>query len=222
MKKFVIFIIVVVSLIFGFVFMNKSNDVAHASVSTNIKKNSKEIINKKSINKESEKVKIKVDIKGSIASPGVYEVDSNSRVIDIINIAGGVLDDADTDSINLSKKVQDEAVIIIYSHEEMVNNKKSYDEKIEYCQKDNNDACVDEVVTFDNNSDTKESESGVININNASVEDLMKLSGIGDSKAKNIIEYRDSIGGFKDINDIKNVKGIGDSIFDKIKDHITI
>ena len=196
MKKFVIFIIVVVSLIFGFVFMNKSNDVAHASVSTNIKKNSKEIINKKSINKESEKVKIKVDIKGSVASPGVYEVDSNSRVIDIINIAGGTLDDADTDNIN--------------------------NKKIEYCQKDNNDACVDEVVTFDNNSDTKESESGVININNASVEDLMKLSGIGESKAKNIIEYRDSIGGFKDINDIKNVKGIGDSIFDKIKDHITI
>ena len=116
MKKFVIFIIVVVSLIFGFVFMNKSNDVAHASVPTNIKKNSKEIINKKSSNKESDKVKIKVDIKGSVATPGVYEVDSNSRVIDIINIAGGALDDADTDSINLSKKVQDEAVIIIYSH----------------------------------------------------------------------------------------------------------
>ena len=124
--------------------------------------------------------------------------------------------------INLSKKVQDEAVIIIYSREEMVNNKKSYEDKIEYCQKDNNDACVDEVVTFDNNSGTKGSESGVININNASVEDLMKLSGIGESKAKNIIEYRDSIGEFKDINDIKNVKGIGDSIFDKIKDHITI
>lgn len=222
MKKFVIFIVVVVSLILGFVFMNKSDDVAHASSFANDKKTSKEIINKKSEDTEKEKTKIKVDIKGSVATPGVYEVDSNSRVIDIINIAGGALDDADTDNINLSKKVQDEAVIIIYSHEEMENNKKSYEEKIEYCQKDNNDACVDEVVTFDNNSDTKESESGVININNASVEDLMKLSGIGESKAKNIIEYRDSIGGFKDINDIKNVKGIGDSIFDKIKDHITI
>lgn len=222
MKKFVIFIIVVVSLIFGFVFMNKSNDVAHASVPTNIKKNSKEIINKKSSNKESDKVKIKVDIKGSVASPGVYEVDSNSRVIDIINIAGGTLDDADTDNINLSKKVQDESVIIIYSHEEMENNKKNYEEKINYCKNDNNDACVTDVVTFDNANNTKEDESGIVNINDASVEDLMKLSGIGEAKAKNIIEYRDSIGGFNDINDIKNVKGIGDSIFDKIKDHITI
>lgn len=222
MKKFVIFIVVVVSLILGFVFMNKSNDVAHASVSVDDKNTSKEIVNKKSDNVEKKKTRIKVDIKGSVVTPGVYEVDSNSRVIDIINIAGGMLEDADTDSINLSKKVQDESVIIIYSHEDMENNKKSYEEKIEYCQKDNNDACVDEVVTFDNNSGTKESESGVININNASVEDLMKLSGIGESKAKNIIEYRDANGGFKDINDIKNVKGIGDSIFDKIKDHITI
>lgn len=222
MKKFVIFIVVVVSLILGFVFMNKSNDVAHASVSVDDKNTSKEIVNKKSDNVEKKKTRIKVDIKGSVVTPGVYEVDSNSRVIDIINIAGGMLEDADTDSINLSKKVQDESVIIIYSHEDMENNKKSYEEKIEYCQKDNNDACVDEVVTFDNSNDTKENESSIININKASVEDLMKLSGIGESKAKNIIEYRDSIGGFKDINDIKNVKGIGDSIFDKIKDHITI
>ena len=222
MKKFVIFIVVVVSLILGFVFMNKSNDVAHASVSVDDKNTSKEIVNKKSDNVEKKKTRIKVDIKGSVVTPGVYEVDSNSRVIDIINIAGGMLEDADTDSINLSKKVQDESVIIIYSHEDMENNKKSYEEKIEYCQKDNNDACVDEVVTFDNSNDTKENESSIININKASVSDLMKLSGIGESKAKNIIEYRDANGGFKDINDIKNVKGIGDSIFDKIKDHITI
>lgn len=222
MKKFVIFIVVVVSLILGFVFMNKSNDVAHASVSVDDKNTSKEIVNKKSDNVEKKKTRIKVDIKGSVVTPGVYEVDSNSRVIDIINIAGGMIEDADTDSINLSKKVQDESVIIIYSHEDMENNKKSYEEKIEYCQKDNNDACVDEVVTFDNSNDTKENESSIININKASVSDLMKLSGIGESKAKNIIEYRDANGGFKDINDIKNVKGIGDSIFDKIKDHITI
>lgn len=226
MKKFVIFALAIVVLIGGFIIMNKSDDVVEASAPSTAKKSSNEDTNlKKKETKDTKSgiTRIKVDIKGSVVSPDVYEVDSNSRVIDVINIAGGVTEDADTDNINLSKKLSDEDVIIIYSREELENNKKSYEEKIDYCKSDNNSACASNVVTFEN-SGTKNDNTGssIVNINTATVEELMTLSGIGEAKAKSIIEYRNSIGSFTSIEDIKNVTGIGDSIFDKIKDYITI
>lgn len=224
MKKFVVFIVAIVVLIVGFIIMNNSNDVVEASAPSTVKKSSNEnteVKKKETKDTKDEVTRIKVDIKGSVVAPDVYEVDSNSRVIDVINIAGGVTEDADTDNINLSKKVSDEDVIIIYSHEEL-ENKKSYEEKIDYCTTDNNSACATNVVTFDDNSTNEDTGSSIININTATVEDLMKLSGIGEAKAKSIIEYRNSIGSFSKVEDIKNVTGIGDSIFDKIKDYITI
>lgn len=221
MKKFILFIIILVLLIGGFFIMNRSNNIALASASSDLNKSKNEIVKKDKDEDKNETTKIKVDIKGSVVSPDVYEVDINSRIIDIINIAGGLTESADTDSINLSKKVKDEDVIIIYSQEEMENNKKSYEEKIEYCKNDNNVACATDVVTFEEES-MESDNNGVININTANVEDFMKLSGIGEAKAKKIIEYRDSIGSFNSIEDIMNVSGIGDNIFDKIKDYITI
>ena len=225
MKKFVVFTLVIVALIVGFIIMNNSNDVVEASAPSTVKKSSNEDAEvKKKENKDIkvEVTRIKVDIKGSVVAPDVYEVDSNSRVIDIINIAGGVTEDADTDNINLSKKVSDEDVIIIYSREELENNKRSYEEKIDYCTTDNNSACATNVVTFDDNSNSEDTNNTIININTATVEDFMKLPSIGEAKAKSIIEYRNSIGSFSKVEDIKNVTGIGDSIFDKIKDYITI
>lgn len=225
MKKFVVFALVIIILIVGFIIMNNGNDIVEASSeSSTVKKSSNDGVTPK--RKETKDIKdevtrIKVDIKGSVVSPDVYEVDSNSRVIDIINIAGGVTEDADTDSINLSKKVSDEDVIVIYSREELENNKKSYEEKIDYCTTDNNSACATNVVTFDDNN-KEDTDSTIININTATVEDFMKLSGIGEAKAKSIIEYRNSIGSFSKVEDIKNVTGIGDSIFDKIKDYLTL
>jgi len=191
-----------------------------------------------------------VDIKGAVNSPGIYYVDSNSRVSDVISAAGGVLDYADTSVINLSRKVFDEMVIIIYTKDE-VNNfikvKEEEKEKQEACiiveEKIINDACVckDDVdnsnlnsnsnITSSNNTNDINKDSAdnnssgkieLININQASLEELMTLSGIGESKAKLIIEYRDTNNGFKDINELKNIKGIGNSIFEKIKDNITV
>ena len=134
MKKFVVFTLVIIFLIVGFIIMNNSNDIVEASSSesSTVKKSSNAGITpkkKETKDTKNEVTRIKVDIKGSVVSPDVYEVDSNSRVIDIINIAGGVTEDADTDNINLSKKVSDEDVIIIYSREELESNKKSYEEK---------------------------------------------------------------------------------------------
>ena len=76
--------------------------------------------------------------------------------------------------------------------------------------------------TETNNTDTQTKDNKIININTATLEELMTLSGVGESKALSIIEYRNNVGGFKSIEEIKNVSGIGDAAFEKIKNNITI
>ena len=189
-----------------------------SGVSAKKKNNSKvEVITEKKKEEKNDISKIKVDIKGNVATPGVYELDSNSRVIDVINLAGGLTDLADTSSINLSKVIKDEDVIIVYTKDKEISTYEEYNESIDLCNKDNNDACVEKE---ENNEEKK--VSGKVNINEASKNDLMTLTGIGESKADKIIEYRDKNGKFNIIEDIMNVDGIGDSIFEKIKDNITI
>lgn len=171
-----------------------------------------------SIEKEVLKEIIKVDIKGAIKNPGVYEIDSGSRVIDVINIAGGVTKKANTNYINLAKTVENEMIIWIYTNEEIENFKKQ-DVIYEYVDKECNcpsvstSACVDK--------EQGGSMNKLININKASKDELMTLTGLGESKALSIIEYRNNTP-FTKIEDIKNVSGIGDSVFEKIKNFITV
>lgn len=176
---------------------------------------------------------VSVDIKGAVLSPGIYSLDSNSRIIDVINLAGGLLEYADTSVINLSRKIKDEMVIIIYTKNQVNNFKEVIKEKetvVEKCIENDsttlkNDACITkEDLTnqeVNNNSSNDTNISGKTNINTASIEDLTKLNGIGESRAKDIIKYREQ-NPFKTIEDIKEVKGIGDSLFDKIKENITV
>ena len=110
-----------------------------------------------------------VDIKGAVVTPGVYELEENKRVIDVINLAGGLKENASTINLNLSKIVEDEMYIIVYSKEE-----------------------------------------------------LMTLNGIGESKADAIIKYRQENGKFNNLEDIKNVSGISDNTYEKIKDDISL
>lgn len=157
-----------------------------------------------------------IDIKGEIKYPGVYEMQLDDRVIDAVQMAGGFTDEATTDNVNLSKRLKDETVIIIPSY------LKNYDNitiKNDY-EIDSNDDIVQSEET--ENDEKIESSSNLININTASVVELMSLDGIGESKAKAIIEYRDINGDFENILDIKNVSGIGESIYEKIKDNITV
>lgn len=140
-----------------------------------------------------------VDIKGAVRYPGVYSVSANYRIVDAIQVAGGYLENADPTQINLAQKVQDEMIIyvpIIGESEWPLSS---------------------EIVT--NNAS---SSSGKININNAKLEDLTQLTGIGPSKAQAIIEYREKNGPFKSIDDLKNVTGIGDKTYEKLKDEIEI
>jgi len=171
---------------------------------------------------------ITIDIKGEIKKPGVYQIKCNSRVQDVISLAGGITSKADTSVLNLSKKLIDEMVIIVYSKEQVSNFVAVKDEekqKIELCQSQNeiqNDACIDDKTSSNNEIIGDTPVNNTISLNIASKEQLMTLPGIGESKADNIISYRDEIGSFKNIEELKNVKGIGDSIFEKIKANITI
>lgn len=187
--------------------------------------------------------KIKVEIKGMVLNPGVYELESNKRVNDLIEVSGGLLENANTDYLNLSKKLKDEMIIIVYSNEEINSFKNNNDSKYENikiecnCPDTINDACIDigdishennisyEALDKDSDDGNKSNISDIgskISINEASIEELTKVSGIGSSKAKSIIEYRKQNGNFKTIEDIMNVSGIGKSLFEKIKDYITV
>ena len=177
-------------------------------------------VKKKNIKKESSEELISVDIKGEINNPGIYSLSPSSRVIDVIYKAGGLTDNADTTVINLSKKIKDEMVIIIYSKDQVNNFKetKKLEEEVQNkCispdeESIKNDACISDATNT----------SGKVNINTATKQELMNLSGIGESKAKEIISYREKNGLFNTIEDIKKVSGIGDTIYAQIKENITV
>ena len=172
-----------------------------------------------------------IDIKGMVNNPGVYSIEKGKRIVDAINQAGGLQEDANTSLLNLSMIIKDQMVIVVYSNQEI----KSIEETIKkekkqetLCQ--SNDACtstsksvvVPKLEQKSSTNDNVDISSEKININTASKELLMTLSKIGESKANSIIEYRESNGDFKTIEDIKNVSGIGDSLFESIKDYITV
>jgi len=216
----------------GYLLWNNLNNNCEINNSENISVSQKE----KVISNEN----YYVDIKGEVKKPGVYEVSNTNIINDVINLAGGFTKKAYTKNINLSKKVSDELVIYVYSESEY----KKINEPVQeiiikecVCPSYEITDCVSngnsEIISEENNTNTnvsdnesdnnniKNEEKKLININNATKEELMTLSGIGESKATAIIEYRKQKK-FKTIEDIKNVSGIGDSAFEKIKDFITI
>ena len=185
--------------------------------------------------KEEDKAKLYVDIKGAIKKPGVYEVSENMIINDVIKLAGGLKSNASTKYVNLSKKVTDQMVIYIYTVNQI---KKISEPSSEPCVVETEDiskcegSSIIETSPFNDNSSTKEQKnssiennnqtSSKININTASVDELVTLNGIGEAKAKSIIEYRETNGNFKTIEDIMNVSGIGEAAYNKIKDNITV
>lgn len=151
---------------------------------------------------EAKEKNITVEIKGEVKKPDVYILKDNSIVKDLIDEAGGLTENADITNINRAKQLQNHELVYI-------GNK--------------NDISQGTLQTITpQNSSTSNTTQSMININSATSDELKTLNGIGDAKAKSIVEYRDKNGGFKSIEDIKNVDGIGDKMFEKIKDSITI
>ncbi|WP_160678440.1 ComEA family DNA-binding protein [Clostridium sp. C8-1-8] len=148
--------------------------------------------------------KVVVEIKGEVRKADVYYLDEGSIVKDLITEAGGLTDKADLSSINQAKKLVNNECIVIGSKDKVGTNNITASNK---------EVSVSSVV----------SDSGaVVNLNTASKEELDKIPGIGAVTAEKIIEYRQKNNGFKTIDDIKKVDRIGDKLFEKIKDKISV
>lgn len=159
-------------------------------------------VNTKSSNEKQELLneenKIVVEIKGEVKNPNIYYLEEDSIIDDLIVAAGGLRENANTSQINRAEQLQNHQSIYIPSNEEIQNS-------------------AEEVINEVNNRN----DSNLININSASVSELDALPGVGPSKAQAIVTYREENGPFKSIEEIKNVSGIGESSFEKIKDLIT-
>ena len=145
-------------------------------------------------------MKVIVDVKGAVRKPGVYEAESDERVIDMINKAGGLTETADEAKINFAIRVEDEMVIYV----------PEVGEEMEQ---------VEGTVTA---ASSTEQADGKININTADESQLQTLPGIGPAKAAAIIEFRDKSGPFKAIEDLKMISGIGEKSFEKLQDSIKV
>lgn len=175
----------------------------------NISKKETNLSNLNSIKEESENQNtIFVEIKGEVIKPGVYELKNGDRVIDLVNIAGGLTQNA-INNINMAKKLVDEDSINILSKEDILN--KVSQENIE-----NSNDELNENFNKENEKNKK------IDLNTASIEELKTVPGIGDVTAKNIVEYREINGKFKNIESLMEINRIGQKTFDKMKDYFFV
>ena len=187
------FVCSLVLIIGGLFYFNQNKTEDYSGVSFSNISNEANNKDEKAENRHDEK--IFVDVKGAVKHPGVFETTKDKRVKDLIEEAGGLLDDADTSTLNLSQKVKDQMIIYVLKHGEK--------------PKQISDS-------------SSSSNTDVININTANKEQLMKISGVGKTKAEAIIAHREKNGDFKKKEDITKVRGIGKSTFEKIKDKIEV
>lgn len=159
------------------------------------------IINEDSIDRN----KIIVEIKGEVAKPDVYQLEEGSIIKDLIDMAGGVTEEADLSRINRAEELLNHELIIIGN----INDETE-------------SSVVQNSSTSSSNGNNSDKGSILININTADLEQLKEITGIGNIKAQSIIDYREANGGFKSLEELKNVDGIGDKTFEKIKDQITL
>ncbi|WP_057911671.1 helix-hairpin-helix domain-containing protein [Peribacillus muralis] len=144
-------------------------------------------------------VVIKVDVKGAVEKPGIFTAQAGDRVIDMISAAGNFTDKADKDKVNFAQLVEDQMVIYVPEIGE------------------------EEGALGQNNlAPSGGMNAGQVNLNTATQEELETLTGIGPSKATAILEYRESVGKFKQIDELKKVSGIGDKTFEKLQDSISV
>lgn len=147
-----------------------------------------------------------VYVTGQVKNPGVYQVNENARLYEVIDLAGGFTKKAAENALNLAEKVCDGQHIVVMS-------------KSEYNEMGQNDAQTTHNKEVSGSDETAEAD--LVNINTATKEELMTLPGIGESKAVAIVNYREENGAFSSIQDIMQVSGIKEAAFSQIKDLIT-
>ncbi|MEK4147250.1 helix-hairpin-helix domain-containing protein [Robertmurraya sp. FSL W8-0741] len=148
---------------------------------------------------EQEDHDILVDVKGAVRRPGVYRASAGDRIKDVIESAGGITEDANPDATNFAMRVTDEMVV--------------------YVPKIGEEEAIGEGSLMDGGTDSANQK---ININKATAPELETLPGIGPAKAEAIIEYRESNGPFKAIEDIMSISGFGEKTFEKLKESIVV
>ena len=152
---------------------------------------------------ETEDQLVTVDVKGAVKKPGVYQLQSNSRVHDALEKAGGMTEEADLKSINQAQKLSDEAVVYVAKVGE-------------------NAVDVTTSAPASATSGTGQAKSALVNLNTATEADFQTISGIGQKRAQDIIAYREANGRFKSVDDLKNVSGIGAKTLEKLKEYVTV
>ena len=200
-KKIIIVIAIIGIVLLGFNFYNNKQDYGTIE-------SSEILTQEQSEQKETEEI-IVVHITGEVKSPGVVRVKEGNRIEDVINAAGGLTENADITNVNLAYVVEDGVKIRIPALDDEELAKQNYI----------TDGAGENIII---SSEEKNEDNKIVNINTASLAEIETLPGIGPSIATKIVEYREQNGKFKVIEDIKNVTGIGDSKFDKIKDYIKV
>ncbi|HEM4447662.1 ComEA family DNA-binding protein [Streptococcus suis] len=143
-----------------------------------------------------------VDVKGAVDKPGLYTLEAGARVNDAVEAAGGLTSQADPKSINLAQKLSDEAVVYVASKDENIS--------------------VVTSTTASSAMSPEEKSTSLVNLNTATEADLQTISGIGAKRATDIIAYREANGGFKSVDDLNNVSGIGDNTMESIRPYVTV
>ena len=152
---------------------------------------------------ETEDRLVTVDVKGAVKKPGVYQLQSNSRVHDALEKAGGLTDEADLKSVNQAQKLSDEAVVYVAKVGE-------------------NAVDVTTSAPASATSGPGQTKSALVNLNTATEADFQTISGIGQKRAQDIIAYREANGRFKSVDELKNVSGIGAKTLEKLKEYVTV
>ncbi len=228
-KLIVIACLLLVMVSVTLLFMSKNSYQTESLVYENV-------LEKQDLELEKEKSEDKeiyyVDVKGAVYVPGVYSLKSGSRVVDAINLAGGIQENADTSILNLSMELSDGMVIVVYTKDEVGHIPEIETQKNKICNGEvKNDACITSATktpytkveeSSKENNTTETTVTNKVNINTASLKELTTLPKIGEAKAQAIIDYRTKNGNFKTIQDIKKVSGIGDATFETLKDNITV
>ena len=147
---------------------------------------------------ETEKKIIYVYVCGQVEKPGVYTLLEGSRIYDVFELAGGLTGEADADYWNQARLLKDGEMIYVPSKGEVMEQ------------------------SFERDTTGKAEESGKVNINTASKEELMTLPGIGETKALAILAYRQENGPFSSLDELKQVEGIKDAVYSKMKGYIEI
>lgn len=161
-----------------------------------------DLVEETSTEASEESSQLVVDVKGAVEKPGLYTLEADARVNDAVEAAGGLTSQADPKSINLAQKLSDEAVVYVASKDENIS--------------------VVTSTTASSAMSQEEKNTSLVNLNTATETDLQTISGIGAKRAADIIAYREANGGFKSVDDLNNVSGIGDKTMESIRPYVTV